>query len=476
MYRDLWRHEECDPYRSRSFGAEESAWFRSARVFSKLDNTKGAFHVNTNKSSLGTRLGACGLVGLSSLAAVFYGCSSSSSTPTPAQPTDSGVETDSTTVTPPAPDSGGDSGTPPTTTPDGGTTLIQQKVAQTNLFADTADGGAQNVDPNLVNSWGLAFNPTGIAWISDNGTGLATLYKTNQASPVPLVVQIPLPSGDGGALYPAADADTFAAPSGQIFNASAAVPDAGTTSDFMGDFFIISAEDGTISGWNPSLTDTTKAALRVDMSGANAIFKGLAILPTTPQVLVAADFHNGLIDAFDANYAPIAAVTGKWVDTTVPAGFAPFNIVVTGSNVLVAYAKQDSDQHDDVAGPGNGAVSVFDMTGTLVKSLIPQNAGSALNSPWGMTIVPAGGWGSLPAGALLVGNFGDGSVHAYNATSGALIGSLATSAGGLLKIDGLWSLAWGPNAPEAGATPEQLYFTAGPNGESNGLYGYLTAQ
>ena len=432
--------------------------------------------MNINDSSFKKRFGVCGLVGLSSLLAVFYGCSSSSSTPvTPVETPDSG-EPDSTTVTP-EPDGG-----TPVTTPDGGdagTSLVLQKVEQTNLFADTPDGGAPNVDPNLVNAWGLAFNPAGIAWVSDNHAGVATLYQTNKTTPVALVVQVPLPDGGGGALYPALDSGTTSAPTGQIFNASAAVPDAGTTNDFMGDFFIISAEDGTISGWAPSLVDKTKATLRVDMSSAGAIFKGLQVIPSTPRVLLATDFHNGVIDAFDTNYAPIAADAGaaKWVDPGIPAGYAPFNIATDGTKVFVSYAKQDANMEDDMAGAGNGAVSVFDLTGTLVKSLIPQSATNGLNAPWALTTVPAAGWGALPAGSLLVGNFGDGSIHAYNATTGAKVGTLVTGAvGAPLLIDGLWALTWGANAPEAGTTPDQLYFTAGPNKEANGLYGYLTVQ
>ncbi len=430
--------------------------------------------MNMNKSSFSTRFGVCGLVGLSSLVAVFYGCSSSSSTPVTTPPIDSGTEPDSTTVTPQP-----DSGPPPTTTPDGGDSgaaLVLQKVTETKLFADTDDAGAANVNPNLVNPWGLAFNPLGIAWVSDDHAGVLTLYKTSQATPVPLVVQVPLPSGDGGALYPSLDSGTLAAPSGMIFNAGAAVPDAGATGDFLGDLFVVAAEDGTISGWQPSLADTTKAALRVDMSGAGAVFKGLAIIPGAPQILLAADFHNGVIDAFDTSYAPVTPAAGKWKDPSVPTGYAPFNIATSGTSVFVAYAKQDAEAMDDVAGIGNGQVSVFDATGTLTKSIIPQTATSALNSPWGMTTVPAGGWGSLPAGALLVGNFGDGAVHAYNAATGALLGTLVTGAGSPLLIPGLWSLTWGPNAPEAGTTPDQLYFTSGPNMEGNGLYGYLTAQ
>jgi uncharacterized protein (TIGR03118 family) len=434
--------------------------------------------MKTNTRSFKLSFGACGAVSAAAIAIVFYGCSSSSSSPVTPVGDDSGTdatapEGDSGTITP-TPDSG------PTATPDAGDSgaaLIVQKVTETNLFADT-DAGAAKVDPNLLNPWGLAFNPTGPAWISDNHTGLATLYTTaGGGAIVPLVVQIPLPDGGGGAIFPALDSGTTSAPTGQIFNASAAVPDAGTTGDFLGDVFIISAEDGTISGWAPTLPDKTKATLRVDMSSAGASFKGLQVIPSTPPVLLAADFHNGKLDAFDTNYAPVA-ITGKWTDATVPTGYAPYNIYATTTNVFIAYAKQDAEAGDDAPGAGFGQVSEFDLNGTLVKSLIAQTAGGPLNAPWGLTTVPAGGWGSLPAGALLVGNFGDGAIHAFDATSGKLLGSLAKSDGTPLLIDGLWALTWGPNTPQAadaGTLPTQLFFTAGPNDEANGLYGYLTA-
>lgn len=439
--------------------------------------------MKTNASSFKKSVGACGAVGAAAVAIAFYGCSSSSSPATPVS--DDGGPDSSTT--------GGDDGGTPTPVPDSGTTtpkpdgggdagssLILQKVAETKLIADTPDAGAAKVDPNLLNAWGLAFNPSGTAWVSDNHAGVATLYSTAGGGTInPLVVTIPLPGPDGG-LFPAADSGLDpSAPTGQIFNASAAVPDAGTTGDFLGDLFILSAEDGTISGWQKA--DGTQAVLRVDMSGANASFKGLQIVPATPPVLLAADFHNGAIDAFDTNYAPIAADAGAgaWHDPSIPAGYAPFNIYATGTSVYVAYAKQDAQAGDDTPGAGNGAVSVFSLTGALVKSLIPQTAGGPLNAPWGLTTVPTGGWGSLPAGALLVGNFGDGTIHAFDATSGALLGTFVGTGGTPLLIDGLWALAWGPNSPQAadaGTLPTQLFFTAGPNKEADGLYGYLTAQ
>ncbi|HEX3772470.1 MAG TPA: TIGR03118 family protein [Polyangiaceae bacterium] len=440
--------------------------------------------MKTNARSF--KLGVLGAVSAGAVALAFYGCSSSSSPATTGTGDDAGTDAGGSSPQPDSggtvtqPDSGG--GTPTADSgggsPDGGS-LILQGVTETDLFSDQS-GKAPHVDPNLLNAWGLAFNPgAGIAWVSDNHAGVATLYSTADGGAIaPLVVQVPLPDGGGGALYPALDSGTVSAPTGQIFNASA-TPDAGTTNDFMGDAFIISAEDGTISGWASSLADRTKAKLRVDMSSSAASFKGLQIIPSTPPVLLAADFHNGKIDAFDANYAPVTAAAGKWTDPSIPAGYAPYNIYTDGTKVYVAYAKQDSMAGDDQPGQGFGAITTYDLTGTLVKSLVPQNANNGLNGPWGMTTVPAGGWGKLPAGALLVGNFEGGAINAFDSTTGAALGSLVKSDGTPLTIDGLWALTWGPNTPGAaaiGTLPTQLFFTAGPNDEADGLYGYLTAQ
>jgi uncharacterized protein (TIGR03118 family) len=448
--------------------------------------------VNTTNPIFIKRFGVLGMVGLSALAAAFYGCSSSSgSSSTPG--TDGG-EGDATTVedaaasgdtgTTPESDSGttppSDSGT--TTTPDssatpdaadGSVAVINQKVVETKLLADTTDAGAAHSDPNLVNPWGLVFNPSGPAWVSDNGPGVLTVYKTNSSGSL-LTVTVPPPPN-----APTDAGPVTATPSGQIFNA---------TADFLGDKFIVSTEDGTISGWQPATDGGATplvATLRVDRTSANSVYKGLAIVPSTPQVLLAADFHNNHVDVFDATYhlkttdagAPAAGAAGSWSDPTIPAGFAPFNVVSIGTAVYVVYAKQDDPTaaHDDAKGPGFGAVSVFDTTGKLVKSLI--STGGVLNSPWALLAVPSGGWGGLPAGALLVGNFGDGMINAFSPTTGTLVGRLVTSAGTPFSIDGLWGLAYGAvNDTDSGQSTQQLYFTAGPNDESNGLFGYLTVQ
>lgn len=228
----------------------------------------------------------------------------------------------------------------------------------------------------------------------------------------------------------------------------------GATGDFRGDTFILATEDGTVVGWN-NTTDpfdeagAATAKIEYDNSGGNAIYKGLAIVPATPAILLLADFHNGHIDVLDTSYSKVVTDGGtSWTDPSVPAGYAPFNIVAAGGKVWVSYAKQDAMAKDDMSGVGNGAISVFDMTGALVKSLV--KTGGVLNSPWGMTMAPAG-WGQL-GGNLIVGNFGDGKINAYNPTSGAWMGKLVTAAGADLAIDGLWALVTASRTPTRAST------------------------
>jgi uncharacterized protein (TIGR03118 family) len=380
---------------------------------------------------------------------------------------------------------------PPGTADGGDAGVVLQRVNETVIIADTADAGAQHVDPDLVNAWGLAFSTNGVAWISDNGTGKATLFPPNaDGGLIPsIVVPPPQPSGgligteleagalDGGVLDGAVAAAldggvATSSPTGLVMNTS------GSTF-FMGDVFLISTEDGTIAGWQP--TRPAAAQTRIDASANDAVYKGLAIVPTNPPRLLAANFRAGTVDMFDANYAPLAAsaVDGgalhPFVDTSVPPGYAPFNVVTIGKNVYVSYALQDEQKHDDVPGLGRGAISVYDFQGNLVKSLVPVGTDGgvgALDAPWGMAIAPSG-WGSL-GGMLLVGNFGSGTVEAFSTTTGALRGILqSATTNAPLVIDGLWSIVFGNDA-DAGISPNSLYFTAGPNSEKNGRYGVLT--
>ena len=315
---------------------------------------------------------------------------------------------------------------------------------QTNLTSDLP-GIAAHQDPNLVNPWGIAASPATPFWISDNGSGVSTIYGgTGQA--IPLVVTIPPPVGASGP----------AAPTGVVFN---------STSGFAGSHFIFDTEDGTLSSWASGTTAILQAT-----SAAGSVYKGLAIGNNgSADLLYATNFGLGRIDVFDSSFHP-TTVAGGFKDNTLPSGYAPFNIQSIGGNLYVTYALQDAAHHDDVAGPGHGFVDVFDMNGNLQRRLISQGA---LNSPWGLQLAPTGFGGF--GGDLLIGNFGDGEIHAYDPSSGALIGTLDSTGGTAISIDGLWGLKFGNGVQ--GLDPGKLYFTAGIAGngmkEDHGLFGSI---
>ena len=315
--------------------------------------------------------------------------------------------------------------------------------AQTNLVSDIP-GLAATTDPNLVNPWGVSFSPTSPFWVSDNGTGLATLYN-GAGVKQPLEVSIP-------------DIGGTSAPTGQVFN-----PDPG---NFGGSHFIFATEGGTIASWSGGTT----AVLTVDNSGAGAVYKGLAIGTSGGNsYLYATDFHNGAINVFDRNFIKVA-LGGSFTDPSLPAGYAPFNIQNIGGQLYVTYAVQDAAKHDDVSGAGNGIVDVFDTNGNFIQRLI---SGSSLNSPWGMAIAPSG-FGSF-GGDLLVGNFGDGTINAFDPSTGSLLGQLDGSNGMPLINLGLWDLTFGNGG--SGGNTSDLYFTAGipgpDNVEDHGLFGSI---
>ena len=305
-------------------------------------------------------------------------------------------------------------------------------------------------DPTLINAWGLAFNPTGIAWISANGTGVSVVLSASGSNVIPPVT-IPAPLLAGSAA---------ATPSGQVFNGNAAA--------FLGDAFIFVTEDGTIAGWQSAAG--ASATLRVDNSDTSAVYKGVAIGQANSGALrlYAANFHAGTVDVYDDSYH---LVQGGFVDSTLPAGFAPFNVAIVSGGVLVSYALQDDAKHDDVAGAGNGFIDLYDGDGNLLGRLI---SGGELNSPWGMTVSPSN-FGAAPD-TLIVGNFGDGLIHFYNFSSSnvdaTLGGTLNTTNNRPIAIDGLWALQFGPGAGSFASNV--LYFTAGPQMESQGVFGSLT--
>jgi uncharacterized protein (TIGR03118 family) len=318
---------------------------------------------------------------------------------------------------------------------------------QTNL-ASNLPGVAANQDPKLVNPWGIAFSATSPVWISDNGTGFSTVYNgAGQPFPTgtPLVVTI----------QPAPGGTPPGTPTGVVFNG---------TSSFGGSQFIFASEDGLISAWS----NGTTALRMVDNSPSGAVYKGLAIAGTT---LYAADFRGGKIDAFDGNFKSIT-LPGGFTDPNLPSGFAPFNIQNIGGKLYVTYAKQDASGKDELSGAGNGYVDVFDTNGNLLKRLI---SGGPLNSPWGLTLAP-GDFGAF-SNDLLIGNFGDGKINAFDPVSGNALGVLQDSLGDPIVNLGLWGLAFGNGSQ--GTQTNTLYFTAGipdpgkDNIEANGLFGEL---
>jgi uncharacterized protein (TIGR03118 family) len=323
------------------------------------------------------------------------------------------------------------------------------KYRQVNLISDLP-GVAVLQDANLVNAWGISFGPATPFWVSDNGMGLATLYAvTNDSSGITHVVkqglQVTIP-GAGN-------------PTGQAFN---------TVGGFNGDLFLFVSEDGTIAGWRGALGTTAEVLVP---GNANNVYKGMTLATTsTGPVLLAANFKNGTVDVFGTN----SVLIGQFMDPKAPAGFAPFGIQTLSNLVFVTFAKQDAAKHDDVAGRGNGLIDVFDpATGTFHRFATGSSAGGKvkdMNSPWGIALAPKSFVNHQAQ--LLVGNFGSGTIMSFD-SNGNFQGTLQAEHGPALVIDGLWALTFG-NGTRAG-DPQKLYFSAGPGGESHGLFGSLEA-
>jgi uncharacterized protein (TIGR03118 family) len=308
--------------------------------------------------------------------------------------------------------------------------------SNTNFQSDIP-GVAPHTDPNLVNPWGMAASSSGTIWVSDNGTGVSTLYRQDGTA-VSLVVAIP-------AKHPRQGAN----PTGIVFNSTPffQVTKNGNSAPA---FFIFVSEDGTISGWNPTL-DQTNAIVAVEGTNEN-IYKGLTIgMANGHNFLYATNFHRGRVDVFDENFHRVAM--SGFVDPNLPAGYAPFGIGNINGEIFVAYAKQDDAKEDDVPGPHHGFVNVFDTSGNLLRRLISRGK---LNSPWGLALVE---------GKLWVGNFGDGLINNYDPVTGAFIETLMRADGTPLQIDGLWALLPLGNG---------VFFTAGIADEEHGLFGIIT--
>lgn len=337
------------------------------------------------------------------------------------------------------------------------------RYSRVNLVADKAglvDGSspAGTIDAKLGNAWGIAFSPTGPFWIADNHTGFTTLYDGAGATQ-PLTVTIPSPAGG----------TPPAAPTGMVYNGATAYGSStafnvSSGSQSGSSSFLFATEDGTLSGWNATV-NPTQAILAVDRSGTGAVYKGLAQGNSGgASFLYATNFNAGMVEMFDSNFQLVKSFT----DPTVDAGFAPFGIQNIGGNLFVTFARQNAAKHDDVRGAGNGFVDVFDTSGKLLRRFA---AHGTLNSPWGIAQAPAG-FGGFSA-MVLIGNFGDGRISAFKADTGAFMGQLNDTNGSPLVLPGLWALSFG-NGGQAGSTTT-LYFTSGPNGETDGIFGSLQA-
>jgi uncharacterized protein (TIGR03118 family) len=295
-------------------------------------------------------------------------------------------------------------------------------------------------DPDLINPWGISFSATSPFWVSDNGTGKATLYNSTGVKQGLIVT---MPTGSDGI-------------TGQVFNGG---------TNFNGDRFLFASEGGTIAGWRPALMTSAEQVF----SHADAIYKGLAISAANDK-LFATNFHAGTIDVFGPS-----GFVNSFADPMAPAGYAPFNIQKIGGKFFVTFAKQDADKEDDVKGTGFGFVDTFDpVAGTFTRLITGSDAGgtvTALNAPWGLALAP-GSFGAF-AGALLVGNFGDGVINAFDPSTGALLGLLADLSNSPLVNLGLWGLTFGNGGN--GGDPNALYFTAGGANEDTGVFGRIRA-
>ena len=361
-----------------------------------------------------------------------------------------------------------------------------QHYQQTNLVSNVPVTPAASVtDPNLQNAWGLVHGPTTPWWISNNAGGTSTLYNTSGLSPANPTTQTPPPvlapvtivalNAPGG--MPGNGVKIPNAPGQPAPGSPTAVMYNGSTTDFLlapgkPAVFLFVTEDGTIQGWNPGVNATT-AIIEVDNSQVpnknyGAVYKGATIAEISgSEYILAANFRTGRIDVFDSNFKPVNISEESFHYDGIPPGFAPFNVQGVGPNIYVTFAQQDSARHDPVGGAGLGFVVVFDGQG---KNIAHLEHGDWFNAPWGVVLAPAD-FGEF-SHALLVGNFRGGTIAAFNPRTGRFMGNVLNAAGSTVNIDGLWGLAFGNGG--ASGPGSTLFFTAGPDNETNGLFGTLT--
>lgn len=366
--------------------------------------------------------------------AALAACGGGSSNDTPATPP--------VTTTPP----------PVTVTPP----VTSAVFTATNVVTDSGTAAA-HVDANLVNGWGIAFNPTGFVWVANQGTSTSTLYDGNGV-PQSLVVSIPAATGGS------------AGPTGIVYNGT---QDFKVTANGLTGAppFIFAGTGGTLSGWSPSV-NPTKSVTMVDTSATAtpSAYTGLTLSNYAGvNYLYAADFRNGHVDVYDPTWKKVTLPGGAFVDPNLPAGYAPFGIQAIGTRIYVTYAQHAPTGPLENLGAGIGIVDVFDPSGAMVSRFV---TGGALNAPWGVALAPSnfGSFGNM----LLVGNFGDGKINVYDPATGTLKGTLSKADKTPIVVDGLWGIAFGNGL--SSQPLNTLFYAAGPSAETHGLYGRIDPQ
>ena len=350
---------------------------------------------------------------------------------------------------------------PPAPIPPPGPSPTPEPPATPSTYASTpvvSNGAVMGTinDPNLINPWGVAASPDGPIWVANNATQTATAYDGAGT----LQITVALPAGTRG----------LANPTGLVFNGtpefaiSNGIASAPAT-------FILDGEGGTLMAWSANV-DPASAMIAYDDGAGGAVYKGLALASNgTANLLYATDFHNGKVDVFNGLFQK-ATVPGGFADPELPAGFAPFGIQAVSlagvAVIVVTYAQHTADNPDaEVKGPGLGFADVFDANGTFLRHL--SAPGGNLNAPWGVALAPAN-FGSL-SNLLLVGNFGDGVINAFDPNTGAFVDSVKDAAGQPIANEGLWGLIFGNGTNNQ--PPNALFFTAGIADEAAGLYGQI---
>ena len=320
-------------------------------------------------------------------------------------------------------------------------------------YAAVAPGTGGHVDANLINPWGLAFNPAGFSWVSNEGSSTSTLYDGDGVQQSLIVKLTPTASG------------AVIKPTGIVFNGTQdfKITAGGVTGVGA---FIFAGLSGTISAWSPTVAGGAATVVAVDNSAGGSGYKGLAIASVSGvNYIYATDFKNKRVDVFDTNFKPVT-LAGGFKDANLPANYVPFGIQAIGTNIYVSYAPVDSTGAE-MFGAGLGLVDQFDTSGNLVKELVVP--GGALNNPWGMALAPANF--GIFSNDLLVGNFGDGKINAFDPSTGKLVGTISNSSGVPLSYAGLWGIAFG-NGIDSQPT-NTLFYAAGTGGGAHGQYGRI---